>query len=251
MQLFLSHISEEASIAKVLKDWIETTFLGNISVFVSSDISDIPAGKKWLEEIEKALSSSNALFALCSPNSIYRPWVNFEAGCAWILKKPIYPICHSGLKKGDLPQPISIFQALDLEDDQFITDLFSSLAKEFGFLKIPKIAIEDMKRELSDAQKGIISATCPIPSPTVPTTGKEDLDKTQNMILLFFSTHDGQEIKAEHIEASFSISRTKAEYHLDILVKKKLIYAHLNYVYGTSYTLTAKGRAYLVENRIV
>jgi hypothetical protein len=55
MKLFISHISEEASLALVLKDWIESSFAGQCQVFVSSDKDDIPAGSRWLDEIDKAL----------------------------------------------------------------------------------------------------------------------------------------------------------------------------------------------------
>jgi len=37
MKVFISHISEEKELAFVLKEWIETTFLGQLSVFVSSE----------------------------------------------------------------------------------------------------------------------------------------------------------------------------------------------------------------------
>ena len=34
MKVFISHIAEEAALASVLKDWIESTFLGQVDVFV-------------------------------------------------------------------------------------------------------------------------------------------------------------------------------------------------------------------------
>ncbi len=39
--IFISHITEEASIAKALKSLIEKKFLLAITVFVSSDVSDL------------------------------------------------------------------------------------------------------------------------------------------------------------------------------------------------------------------
>ncbi|HYR02507.1 MAG TPA: toll/interleukin-1 receptor domain-containing protein, partial [Syntrophobacteria bacterium] len=84
MRVFISHISEEAPLAHVLKDWIESSFAGQCDVFVSSDKDDIPAGSKWLEEIESALGSASALIVLCSPSSLSRPWISFETGCGWI-----------------------------------------------------------------------------------------------------------------------------------------------------------------------
>lgn len=63
MNIFISHISEEKRLALVFKEWIESTFLGQISVFVSSDPENIPAGNKWREEITSALEKSNLLIS--------------------------------------------------------------------------------------------------------------------------------------------------------------------------------------------
>lgn len=148
MKLFISHIHEEAAIALILKDWIESSFIGQCEVFVSSDDSDIPAGSKWLSQVDNAIDESSILVVLCSVHSLSRPWINFETGCGWIKRVPIVPICHSGLKKSELPPPISTFQALELEDPKFIDNLLLSLAKHFGFSKIPRIDKKAMEEDL-------------------------------------------------------------------------------------------------------
>ena len=98
MIVFISYISEEKSLALVFKKWIESSFLGQITVFVSSDPQSIPAGNKWREDITSALNESKLLIILYSPRSKTRPWISFEAGCGWIKDIPIIPICHSNLK---------------------------------------------------------------------------------------------------------------------------------------------------------
>src|ERR1044072_1906616 len=108
-KIFLSHISEEAPLAKVLKEWIESTFAGQCEVFVSSDKSSNPPGSRWLDLIDSALTDSKAFIVLCSPSSLRRPWINFETGCGWIKRVPVIPLCHSGQKSGQLPMPISLF----------------------------------------------------------------------------------------------------------------------------------------------
>jgi hypothetical protein len=128
MKVFLSHIHEEAPLALVFKDWIEGSFLSLIQVFVSSDIRDIPAGKRWFDEINRALGESQAFIVLCSPNSIRRPWINFETGCAWIKEVPVIVICHSGQSISALPRPLSDIQALTIDDPEFIDKFLSSLA---------------------------------------------------------------------------------------------------------------------------
>lgn len=151
MKIFISHISEESSLAIVLKEWIESSFAGHCDVFVSSDKDNIPAGSRWLVEIDRALGEAVAFIVLCSPSSLVRPWVNFETGCGWIKGVPIIPICHSGQKKKELPSPISQFQALDLDDLGFVKALLSSLSKYLKFSKIPRIDENSMKQELLSA----------------------------------------------------------------------------------------------------
>ena len=151
MNIFISHISEEASIAEVLKDWIESTFLGQPEVFVSGDTDDLPVGNKWIDEIDQALDSAVAFLVLCSAASLKRPWIQLETGWGWIKGLPIIPICHSGQKKDDLPSPISTFQALEINSDGFVSDLFTTLAKHLGFAKFPRIDKDAMVHELTTA----------------------------------------------------------------------------------------------------
>ena len=150
MNIFISHISEETSITGILKDWIESTFLGQCEVFSSSDKADL-SGNKWISEIDQALDSAMAFLVLFSPTSVKRPWVNVQTGWGWIKGLPIILICHSGLKKDDLPRRISTLQALEINSDGFVSELFTTLAKHLGFAKFPRIDQDEMVRELTAA----------------------------------------------------------------------------------------------------
>jgi hypothetical protein len=152
MNIFISHISEETSIAEILKDWIESTFLGQCEVFASSDRENLPAGNKWIGEIDQALDSAVVLF---SPTSLKRPWVNVQTGWGWIKGLPIIPICHSGLKKDDLPPRISSFQGIEIDSDGFVSDLFGRLTEHLGFSKFPRIDQDAMARELDAAIRSL------------------------------------------------------------------------------------------------
>ena len=155
MNIFISHILEETSIAEILNDWIESTFLGQCEVFASSDKADLPAGNKWIGEIDQALESAVAFLVLFSPTSLKRPWVNVQTGWAWIKGLPIIPICHSGLKKDDLPRRISTLQALEINSDGFVSELFRRLTEHLGFAKFPRIDQDAMVRELTAAIRSL------------------------------------------------------------------------------------------------
>src|SRR5512139_1274523 len=64
---------------------------------------------------------------------------------------PIIPICHSGQKKASLPSPLSMLQALELDEQDFVYDLLSGLAKHLGFGKVPRIDQAAMRSQLTEA----------------------------------------------------------------------------------------------------
>lgn len=130
--IFISHITSEKEIALALKELVNKAFIGMAEVFVSSDPDSIAMGGKWLEEITHALKGSAVELVLASPNSIKRPWINFEAGAGWVRDIPVVPICHSGMTYKTLPSPLSSLQsgiATDLESMGYV---ISVLAKAIG-----------------------------------------------------------------------------------------------------------------------
>lgn len=130
--VFISHINEESELAIILSDHIKSAYLGMLDTFVSSDGTSIPAGTKWFDAISEALSNSAVQISLCSPTSIKRPWINFEAGCSWIRNIPVIPLCHSGLQKGQLPVPISLLQAGDMDNEADLKTAFTTLSTTLG-----------------------------------------------------------------------------------------------------------------------
>ncbi len=151
MRAFISHIAEEAPLASVLKDWIESAFLDQVEVFVSSEDDDVTAGDQWFRRIGEALTDAKVLLIICSPNSVHRSWINFEAGAGWIKKVPVIPICHSGMTKETLPVPLSFFQALNVGDTDFAQRVVAALARHLGFKREPRIPYQEMTAEVQDA----------------------------------------------------------------------------------------------------
>jgi hypothetical protein len=134
--IFISHISEEGSLAQLFKRAIEESFLNLVDVFVSSDDSSIGAGSNWLDRITEGLRTSQAMLIFCSPSSISRPWINFEAGAGWARAIEIVPMCHSGLRPVDLPLPLSLLQGIEAHDAAKIANIFKLIATKLGS-KVP------------------------------------------------------------------------------------------------------------------
>lgn len=130
--IFLSHIHEEKELALSLKSLIEESFIGMVDVFVSSDESSNGTGQRWLTNIEESLESCRIGIILCSPLSINKPWVNFEAGACWKKNIPVVPICHSGISPNTLPIPLSLLNAIDIKLVSGLKGLFTCIAKSIG-----------------------------------------------------------------------------------------------------------------------
>ena len=148
MKILISHVSEEALIALLLKDFIESTFLGQFEVLLGSNTSDIGVGDKWLVELDGSLTSADLLLVLCSAKSIRQPWIHFEFGCAWTKSLAITCLCHSGLNRIGLPPHLRTFDVLEVDDDDFMEELFNALAKRFGIKRLPRLSYDTMKAEL-------------------------------------------------------------------------------------------------------
>jgi len=147
-QAFISHIAEDASLAARLRAALDRDFLGNLDICLLSDRASATAGADWLDSVEVALRNSALLIALCRPASVRRPWINFEAGAAWMLAVPIIPVCHAGLRPCDLPPPLSFRQGISLGDPGDLRRLYARIAEVLG-CRVPARPFTSLVRELS------------------------------------------------------------------------------------------------------
>lgn len=112
--IFVSHVSGDAELAIALKQCIEEDFT-SLEVFVSSDSRSIDAGE-WLKQVKSGLGESKVVIVLCSPESVRRPWIAFEAGAAWLNKgSRLVLLCHSGMQQDLLPLPFGSLQAVRID----------------------------------------------------------------------------------------------------------------------------------------
>ena len=128
--IFISHISEEANLAAIFRQHIPTDFLSLVDVFVSSDTESISAGRNWLTSIESALRDACVELILGSKVSIKRPWINFEAGAAWMKGIPVVPVCHTELRPRDPPMPFSVLQAVEANQESGLRQIYALIARK-------------------------------------------------------------------------------------------------------------------------
>jgi hypothetical protein len=132
--VFISYIHEELKIAEAVQRLIQNK-LANRDVFMSADQWQMYAGEDWLQKITAALRTARVVVLLLSPQSVLRPWVNFEAGGAWLAGTPVIPVCHAGLRPESLPKPYSSLQALVVPGDEYY--LIHSIAHYLATLSPP------------------------------------------------------------------------------------------------------------------
>lgn len=149
--IFLSHISEDKKLAEVVKSWIEDSFLGQVSVFASTNRGDLRSGDEWFRVITKSMTESSVVIVLCSNRSVNRSWISFEAGAGWAKGVPVVMVCYSGMSKHLLPTPLNFFQGIDVVEAGFGNTLFSDLADHLRYSKAPKINYLQFEKECLEA----------------------------------------------------------------------------------------------------
>ena len=127
-ELFMSFIHEEERIAAGVQEFIQRVFEAKVDAFMSSDKNAIYAGEDWMNRIFDELKKTKVLISMLSPTSVARPWINFEAGAAWMRDTKVIPVCFGGLLLDNLPKPYSSLQAIDIRKHSGSHYLVTSIA---------------------------------------------------------------------------------------------------------------------------
>ena len=135
--IFISRIEEHRKIADKLKDLLLLAFPEKVHVFVANSI---PFSEDWFKEIISGIENCNIMIIFCTPDSVIKPWINFEAGAATILRKNIGPICFGGQPVGDLPSPLKYIrpQGIDCAEDENFQRQFNKFIEGIaGKINVP------------------------------------------------------------------------------------------------------------------
>lgn len=151
--IVISHIHEEEALAFALQNALTELFLGGVTFFVSPDRASVDGGDLWLHRIKEAILKSEIVIPLISPRSINRNWINFEAGAGWLSKR-VVPLCHSGMSKTDIPEPLHSLRLFDIESDEDIRDLCELIGR-CADLAARKSEISNVAMQLRQAAHGM------------------------------------------------------------------------------------------------
>jgi hypothetical protein len=125
--IFLSHVSADGELTRLLQSDLDSRFLGALSFFNTSNRSIHP-GEHWFSVILDRLKKCDVLLAIMSPAGLRSPWVNFEAGAAWLRGASVIPCCAGQVRKASLPAPYSTLQGIDLDNPADLTLLMETVA---------------------------------------------------------------------------------------------------------------------------
>ena len=251
MKVFISHTSDHAPLARILKEAIQDSFDG-CTVFVSSDTRDIPPGSDWRDRIDEALEGAAAFIVLCSPDSIHRPWIPFETACGWIKRVPVIPVCYGGMSRSTLPLPFSRFQALDGEAG-FAGSLLSALAGHLD-LRLPKLDFSRYEAEMMEAFDQISDKGRSPPYSSDDDNEDHDvfgfLDPAEEEILQILANNGAQ--PPDVLANAMQIHDQAAKYWCEQLEAKRFAVFNRSMVgEPATYGIDIRGRAYLVENDLL
>ena len=126
MNIFISHAVANKNIACALADTLEAA-REDVTTFLASRPGDIRADEDWLEGIERALKKADTYIILLTPESVLRPWVNFEAGAAWFFQRQLVFLRIQALSTDDIPLPINSRQVYAIDDKEQLVTVFKSL----------------------------------------------------------------------------------------------------------------------------
>lgn len=148
--VFISHITEEADAAQFIQDNLLRDFAQSVDVFVSSDFHSLPLGNDWQRHVQDALMQADLMLVLCSPTSVVRPWIAFEAGAGWSRGIPVIPICHAGMTPGKVPRPIGMLQGCLASEDRDWLKVYSRIAEAFAY-QVPSVSFAAIAKRFGSA----------------------------------------------------------------------------------------------------
>lgn len=260
MKVFLSWSGETSgAFASILHEWLPSV-LHYVDPWMSSE--DITKGRRWDPEMASALEKTSYGLVCVTPGVHREPWVNFEAGAvSKIVSKSYLSPLLLGVSIEELAGlPLSMFQCTQFKKVEMLK-LLRSINGAAGSRVPPrrlKSSLDYSWGELRQRVDGIDLTSTEDP-------GKDDqehedheaesdsLSDREEQILVLVATRGRNEPRAADIAAHLDEQILVAQYHIDRLVKEGFLSEGLFFgpELDSTYRITRKGRAYVVENRLV
>jgi hypothetical protein len=152
LEVFLSHRTTEARFADLIEERLGRDFFGIINLFYSNDITSVPVGSQWDENLLEGMRRATVMLALCSKQSVTQPWINFEVGGAATRGVEIIPLCHSGIAPEQLPAAMTMRQGVTLTNAKSLQRWYTRLSALIG-CRVPSIDFEELAEQFTELEK--------------------------------------------------------------------------------------------------
>lgn len=255
MKVFLSWSGEAShALAGVLHEWLPTA-LQFVDPWMSSE--DIAKGTRWNPEIGKTLEETSYCIVCVTPGVQREPWVNFEAGAvAKIVSQSYVSPLLLGVTVEELDGlPLSIFQCtrFDKADVLKLLRSINGASRSSVSSRRLKTSLDYSWAALRERVEGIDVSRIVDRGGAVSEEYEVLDDDAEQILVLVARNGVGCEPNAGQAAAYVDEEVIVAQYHLDRLVEmgflKEMI--HSGAGRGTTYGITRKGRAYVVESGLV
>ena len=254
MDIFVSWAGRDShAVALVLRRWLPEV-LPFVQPWVSSE--DIRKGTRWSDELWGRLQRTSYCIVCLTPGAVRSPWVNFEAGAT--AKAVRGPSHVSPLLLGISPRnlegsPLAMFQSTEFAErdverllhainavatapvpaSQITAGLrrtWAALHDEIGRIDFSRTNDEDQETARDDE------------------TVDDWLHEVEDKILEHVAwAGDQQPVDLLQIAQAVAEDHIVTQHYVDRLVARGYLHAKLNVAYPTTYLVTRRGRAHLVE----
>lgn len=147
--VFISHISEEAPVAEVLKLYLKAAFGEKFDVFQSSDKVSIEVGESWHGKTLEGLRKARSVIVLLSAESCRRSWINFEAGMATDPNVRLIPLILSRFSASLVSGPLAGMECRSIDDIGLVIDAIEQAEN----IERQQIDIDQYQRDVRKAEE--------------------------------------------------------------------------------------------------
>jgi TIR domain len=110
-KIYISHSASDNILAHKIRNLLKSGF--NANIFMNEDLS---GGEEWEPQLRRALSDSDYVVVLLTPQSIRSTFVLLDLGAAWGLGKPIICIVTQRNLWHTVTVPLNESQIIEVTD---------------------------------------------------------------------------------------------------------------------------------------
>ncbi|MFL6313381.1 MAG: toll/interleukin-1 receptor domain-containing protein [Terriglobales bacterium] len=134
LQIFISHSSRDAELAKQLIDLLRVALpVDPIAIRCTSvDGYRLEGGADANDQIRTEIWGARVFIGLLTPTSLASTYVLFELGARWGAKLQLKPLLAAGMRPSELRAPLSSLNALSCDHEEQILQLIREIGKILG-----------------------------------------------------------------------------------------------------------------------